>query len=199
MSLSSSSRTWSPDWVLIRNLGRVKYFGISYAVLVFVPVAASFSWFPINLNIKYAYLASIFYAFAIALYQFMCPKIIKDYEKEQEYVRDNLDMFLREYADLKIEIILPNLNKLEVDQRVRIERLIRETEKSPDNVDLKSELAELVNSIYPKSVQRVLITEYNEAMNKHQWAIWISGLFYCLGTLIVLGLLIGKSIDVFTH
>jgi hypothetical protein len=107
------------DWLVIKSFGKVKYFNISYVALLTIPIYAdiagrtngNLSLLPIPDSIRYIYLAGFLYALGIAIYQYACPTILKNYDRIQDYIRDNYEILLNSYPDLKYNIVSANLEK----------------------------------------------------------------------------------------
>lgn len=188
----------SINWQTIKHIGQVKYFNISYVAILGIPLAKEIIdkfnslhekkiYFLPN-TIVMLYFASLCYALGIALYQFFCPKIIKSHDTWQEYVRDNYDMHLMAYPDLKLQIVRTNLSKNQKETRDKIEELAKEETK-----EAKAELNDLLDLVLPSCLQQYLIGEYNEANGKHKVIIYLSAFFYISGTLVIAYLLFHKS------
>jgi hypothetical protein len=199
-------------WSVIRNFGRVKYFNISYAVLLGVPILAE-SYkaiysavhlvnidiqFPLTL--KLIYLSSLCYAIAIAIYQYFCPETVKQYENEQIYVSAQQEILERAHPDRKCEIVLTNLLESQQGARVKIIDLQTQLAKvlTPDRDTIISELNKLVDSLYPSCIQRFLIKQYRKELLTRPWARYISGILYLAGTLLLSYSLIEKTYSVFS-
>jgi hypothetical protein len=153
--------------------------------------------FPATLKLLYA--STICYAIAIALYQYFCPRIIKLYETELDYVNSAYPVYLRAHPDKKVQIVLANLLQSQSDIKDQIEALKRELDDSLSgtNDELQQKLDSIVKAKYPSCVQRYLLTEYERATKKHPAVIWTAGLLYSAGTLLLLYLLFQKSLIVF--
>lgn len=186
------------DWQTIKHFGKIKYFNISYVAILIVPIAnevinyvnTSFEEpkFFIPCTIIFLYASSLFYALGIAIYQFFCPKIIKSYDKVQDYIRDNFQIYMMAYPDLKIEIIRANLSDLQDKSKEKIEALlIAETDES------RVELEKLTEMLLPSCVQQYLTKEYNNELVKYKFLMWASLLLYITGSIIILFLLFNKS------
>lgn len=195
----------SIDWTVIRNLGRVKYFNISYVVLFGVPIAAevyakrgdSAPDFPGTLQAVYA--ASILFAIAITIYQFCCPSIVKAYAAREDYIAALYDQYLRANPDRKFEIVLANLATTQADVQARLVDLKKNATDtlSADAASATTNLNSLVDGLYPSAIQRFLAKKYDREKSARKWAIITSAVFYTVGSLIILVLLVLKSITVF--
>ena len=201
------------NWKTVKNLGQIKYFNISYAVLLVVPIVANCVHL-INGNqndkiialpdtIKWLYTASLIYAIAIAIYQYKCPQIIKDYVSAEDYVEKNQKQFENKFPDIKLNIVLPNL-KLPAQSETREKILSLHKEISASNihdekVSRTAELDQLLNLVYPSTIQNHLTTKYDSVNIQGKWYIWISGILYFLGTAIIFVLLILKTLIVYTN
>jgi hypothetical protein len=196
------------NWITIKYFGRVKYFNISYAAILAIPIYIDFAGkinstagiavADIPLSIRLIYLASLLYAFGIAIYQYACPKIIKDYDKVQDYIRDNFNIYITSYPDLKYNIVIANLDDLQRKSKDRLESLHKEVHANENDTAKRKELDELVNSLLPSCVQNNLTKEFNGALSVRKFWLVLSFLFYVAGTLLILFLLIKKSIVVLT-
>jgi hypothetical protein len=188
-------------WSIIRALGKVKYFNASYVVLLGVPLLAEvyaaihkrieYPDFPPSL--KLLYLASICYAIGIALYQYFCPAIIKMYSRDTDYFLAEKEVHLNARPDRKLEIVLANLLPQQKDTRSRLEELMGL--KNPTTKE-QSELDLILETQYPSSVQRFLLADYRRNNTKFRPLIFVCGLFYVVGTGIMLWLLVQKSMKV---
>jgi hypothetical protein len=188
----------------------VKYFNISYVVLIVVPlIATSFETanekfgygFTMPPMVKDLYFASIAYAIAIAIYQYRCPAIIKEYINAEDYLEKNLEQFKGIAPDLKFYIVLAHLNKnTQSESFNEVVELFANQEAEADPVrktELKVLLDQKLNEVYPGSVQAHLLKRYvNENKKDSAWC-RLSGLFYLIGTSIVTWLLIIRTVIVF--
>jgi hypothetical protein len=200
------------NWRTIKNFGQIKYFNISYVVLIIVPLLANTFE---TLNEKYGYhltvpdmvkslyLASLIFAIAIAIYQYRCPQIIKEYENKQDYIAKNLEQFKNKAPDLKFYIVLAHLNRttqIEIYSEIldlfsKISEVTDETEKTK----LKVQLDEKLNTVYPSTVQTHLETNYDTSNTKESFSYWLSGILYFIGSLIIFILLIIRTFIVFSN
>lgn len=200
------------NWLTIRNFGRVRYFNLSYLVLIGVPIIAETYELLYRLDtgstisltfpptLKLLYIASIFYALAIAIYQYFCPTIIKVYETEEDYLEAKQEIYERIYPDLKYNIVLTNLDgtQEEIKQEI-IDTKARYRQTMGDEKRLlKEELEQRLDLVYPGCVSRHLAHEYEKAQNRYRAAIYLSGVLYLLGTGLLVYLLVMKTITVIT-
>jgi len=186
------------DWQTIKHFGKVKYFNISYVVILVVPIVKEIFekinhslnkevyFIPFTIVILYA--ASLFYALGIALYQFFCPKLIKSYDKVQDYIRDNMQIYLTAYPDLKLQIIRANLTDIQKESKAKIEALLKE-----DTTASRATLEKEMESLLPSCVQHFMTNEYNTSLTKYKILMWLSFLLYLIGTGIIVFLLFRKS------
>ncbi len=199
------------NWKTIKNFGSVKYFNVSYVVLILVPLIASTIQV---LNAKYCYhfsippmmkslfVASLIFAIAIAIYQYRCPAIIKDYKNLQDYLDKNLELFLNKAPDLKFYIVLAQLDK--VTQKETYDKIfsnytkISETTSETEKTRLRAELDRSLNNVYKSSVQSHLEKKYNDTNGQEKFSIYLAGLLYLSGTAIILILLIIRTLIVFS-
>ena len=199
------------NWTLIKTFGRIKYFNISYLVLFLVPFLVDFyviiidkkigvSEFPFRLQILYS--ASLAYALGIAFYQFFCPQIIKKFNSDFDYVNSYLEIDKELFPDKKLEIVISNLTDAQAEIKDEIIRLQEEIDRNQLNKEklkeLEPELNEKISLVYNGCVTRFLLNEYSDSKKKNSIAIYISGLFYIIGTIALLILLIEKSFKVLT-
>lgn len=200
------------NWKTVKIFGQIKYFSISYAVLLIVPIIANtfhtlntkFSYILILPDtVKWLYTASLIYAIAIAIYQYKCPAVVKEYQNIQDFIDKNLKLTENKFPDLKLNIVLANLNletqKETYDEIVflleKVNGTLDQTEKSKTTSDLNS----LLDKIYSSSIQNHLSTMYNNELKKGKFYIWLSGLLFIAGTVIIVLLLILKTFTVYTN
>lgn len=200
------------NWRTIKNFGQVKYFNISYLVLLIVPLLAnSFEMLnerfgyqlTVPSTVKSLYFASIIYAIAIAIYQYRCPSLIKEYINRQDYIDKNLEQFKNKAPDLKFYIVLAHLDKEKqaetynqiLDLYTKISTEANDLEKTK----LKVQLNETLIQVYPSSVQAHLEKKYDDENVKESLSYWASGLLYVAGTIIILILLIIRTSIVFNN
>jgi hypothetical protein len=200
------------NWRTIKNFGQVKYFNISYVVMIIVPLLANtfemlnrkFGYeLTVPYTVKSLYFASIIYAIAIAIYQYRCPAIIKEYLNLQDYIDRNLEQFKNKAPDLKYYIVLAHLDqrtqKATYDDIIGLYSKISEATHEHEKAKLNVELNEKLNLVYPSSVQSHLEKKYNEDNVKESFSYWTSGILYLAGTLIILILLIIRTSIVFNN
>jgi hypothetical protein len=200
------------NWRTIKNFGRVKYFNISYVVVIIVPLLANtFEMINEKLGYKLAlpstvkslYLASLTYAIAIAIYQYRCPSIIKEYKNAQDYIDKNLKQFENKAPDLKFYIVLAHLDRTTQEptynEIIELYSKISKTLDEETKTKLKVELDNKLNTVYSSSVQSHLTKKYNDENSKEKFSYFTSGFLYLLGTLIVLILLFKRTIVVFNN
>ena len=197
------------NWRTIKYFGKVKYFNISYAAILIIPIyidfasklnnSIGFEISQIPISIRLIYLASLSYALGIAIYQYFCPNIIKEYDKVQDYIRDNFEILLKSYPDLKYQIVTTNLDDdLQSQSKKKIEELNQKIIDGNTDEKIKSELKKLIDSFLPSCVQNYLNNDFTSALTKNKRWMIASLVFYIVGTAIVFGLLINKSIVVLT-
>lgn len=199
------------NWSLIKAFGRIKYFNISYLVLFLVPFLVDFynvlikmdfgiAEFPFRMQLLYS--ASFAYAIGIALYQFFCPQIIKKFDSDSDYVKNYFEIDKELYPDKKLEIVISNLTDAQSDIKSEIIRLQNEIDKNPldkQKVEvLEAELNEKISLVYNGCVTRFLLKEYDSSEKKNGVAIYLSGIFYLIGTIALLSILLEKTYKVFT-
>lgn len=200
------------NWRIIKNFGQVKYFNVSYAVIVIVPLLANTfhmlnEKFHYNIllpeTVKYVYTASLIFAIAIVIYQLGCPLIIKDYQTLQDFIDKNLKQFENKLPDKRLEIVIANLNnETQKDTKNEIISLYKfdttgftlEQKISHDN-----QLNEKLNEVYSSCVQSYLTIKYDTANKKYPLLYWLSGTLYLLGTGIITYLLIIRTYTVYTY
>jgi hypothetical protein len=200
------------NWRVIKNFGQVKYFNISYAVLIIVPLlAGTFEMLnekyhynlSVHCTVKSLYYASIIYAVAIAIYQYRCPSIIKEYLNRQDYVEKNLEQFKNKAPDLKFYIVLAQLDKTTqaaiYNEIIELYTKISQTDSEVEKTKIKIQLDEKLNLVYSSSVQAHLEKTYDSENSKEKFSYWTSGILYMAGTLIIVILLIIRTIKVFNN
>lgn len=200
------------NWRTIKNFGQVKYFNISYVVLIIVPLLANTflmlnEKFGYHLTVPYTvkslYFASIIYAIAIAIYQYRCPSVIKEYINRQDYIDKNLEQFKNKAPDLKFFIVLAHLDKITqaatICEIVDLYAKISATTEDLEKTKLKVQLDEKLNLVYPSSVQSHLEKKYDADNSKEWFSFWASGILYMTGTLIIVILLIIRTAVVFNN
>jgi hypothetical protein len=116
------------------------------------------------------------------------------YERDIDYLEAEKDLHLNARPDRKLQIVLSNLLKEQKDTRNRLEELNKLP--NPSSAE-QAEFDSIIAAQYPSCVQRFLLTEYQRANTSRWGLILICGLFYVVGTAIMLWLLIHKSIKVF--
>src|SRR5260221_6261655 len=198
------------SWRTIKNFGQVKYFNISYVVMIIVPLLAN-TFEMINeklgyhlsmpYTVKSLYFASIIYAVAIAIYQYRCPSIIKEYDNLQDYIDKNLRQFENKAPDLKFYIVLAHLDKATqlatYDEILGLHTEISKTTEENEKIRIKAKLNEKLDTVYSSSVQAHLTKKYNDDNSKVWFSFWAAGVLYVVGTLIILILLIIRTVIVF--
>jgi hypothetical protein len=199
------------NWSTIKNFGKIRYFNISYAIIIIVPMLANIlqhynesagEHLQLPSTVKSLYIASLIYAIAIAIYQYACPSIIKDYENLQSYIDKNLEIFKNKAPDLKFYIVLANLKTTQEQTKQEIILLngkISSATSEADKIKIKIDLDEKLNTVYAGTVQNYLETVYNTANSKNSLSIWASGVLYIAGSLIILILLIIRTILVLNN
>lgn len=201
-------------WTAVRNFGTVKYFNISYVVMIGVPVLATIyqaiqsKWlnshitFVFPSTLKWLYAASIAYAFGIALYQIFCPPEVKTAQTIDEYVHIFKELYERALPDKKYNIVLTNLDSLQKDSSDRLvalhEKLFTTLQDSTQRQVTQTEYDGLIELLYPSCVQRYLIKDYSEKVKSRTIAIWASALLYFTGTGIMLYLIFCRAYLVFS-
>ena len=198
-------------WLTVKAFGRVKYFNISYVILVSVPIAAELYAaiyshvmslaivleFPLTWKLIYA--ASLCYAIAITIYQYFCPDIIKQFDDVEAYVTAYQPLFERAYPDRKYEIVLANLSEIQQDTRTELVRLHDKlsSAKPEQRSRCDQEFRALLDALYPACVQHFLVKAFENAKIDRELAMFTAGSLYVVGSLILGGLLLWKSATVF--
>lgn len=198
---------------MVKNFGRVKYFNISYIIMIGVPLLATIyqslqnSWikqhvdFDFPSGFKWMYTASISYATGIALYQFFCPKEIKRFDTSDEYVNVYQDLYERAYPDKKYNIVQSNIADSQEDTMNKIHHLNNVLKNVSLGVEerkiVQMEYDDLLNMIYPGCVQRFLFKDFEIKSKKNKAALWLSAAFYFGGTAILLKLIFCRAVLVF--
>ena len=207
------------DWTTVRYFGRVKYFHLAFVVIIGMPLLAQLYEvvlrtllkipFDITLTFpftfKLLYLASLCYAIAIALYQYFCPTIIKNFETELTYVDAAQHIHEHSYPDRKYQIALGHLKESQegiknnlIVLRQELDNLFRDpAAKAQDRKEIQDNLNSLVDSVYPSCLRTFLIKEFDRARLKYPLALYSSGFFYSAGTLLLIFLLVRKTLHLF--
>jgi len=198
-------------WTTVRGLGNIKYFNISYVVLLVVPIvfdmyekaAPVMQWFgapaPFPITLRVLYAASFFFAIAIATYQYRCPKEIKKFGEAHEFITAQYEIFRRAQPQYRREIVLSHLDPtLEVDTRQRILALSERIQNpvGQEQAIAKGELDALILGLHDDAVQRYLGKEFDKQNASRPVARWLSFVLYVIGALLVLGLLVVRSYGV---
>ncbi|MCZ7595654.1 MAG: hypothetical protein M5U16_12715 [Hyphomicrobium sp.] len=206
-------RQWFP-WTIVRIFGSLTYFNISYAVLLVVPILHELyaravpimQWlgapgeFPVTLQWLYA--ASLTYAAAILLYQVCCPPEIKHSRTREDYIQSEFEVFQRYDPHHRVEIVLARLHpESDVNWRNKIEALLRESNTASTSAERESartELDALLAKMHAHAVQEYLGGVYDMKNLSRPLARWLSLALYISGCVILFGLLIVGSIEVFS-
>ena len=199
------------NWRTIKNFGQIKYFNISYAVLILIPIIANIfevlnsrygQCLHVPITVKSLYATSILYAIAIAIYQYRCPPLIKEYVNVQDYIEKNLDIFKNKAPDLKLNIVLAHLDKstqeATFNEIVQLFRKCSGTE-GEEKILCSQRLDAKLDLVYSSTVQSHLEKKYEIANKQEPGSYWASGVLYVIGTLIIIILLILRTIVVFTN
>lgn len=201
-------------WSRIRTFGKIKYFNISYIVLLIVPlvydakekIGRLLQWvadaIPLTGSLKWLYAASVLYAIGIALYQLFCPKIIKRYESEEEYIDAEFDQWKRVHPHHRLDIVRAGLDpRVDDEASKKIEALLKEIDQASrsEQLEPQNKLDELLKILHADVVQRFLLKKYeSEDVGGIKIVRWMAFLCYVFGSLIVLAILIVKSVRVFS-
>lgn len=195
-------------WETIRFFGQVRYFNLSYVVIVGVPVLAELYEvlyrvhygvtlsLPFPLSLKVLYAASLSYALAVAVYQYFCPAIVKVYASSEAYLAACQESYERAYPDRRLEIVLANLTDSQHQIKNELVTLSGRLTTEFD-ASARRRIDELLHEFYPSCVQRFLLAEYAHAARRCSLAIYTAGVLYILGSACLVYLLVLKSIDVF--
>jgi hypothetical protein len=199
-------------WSTVRSFGNVKYFNVSYVILIAVPILAELhhkaatssdsfaSTVAFPAMLRWLYAASLFYALAIAIYQYFCPSIVKTYANMEDYLDKNHEIFFRSHPQHRLNIVLTHLDP-EVDSELQamIQQLIdrRDNSVGTDRAKAEEELEVILNKLHPDAIQRFLTKDWALKNVKFRPALWISFALYVVGTAIVVVLLIKRSFHVF--
>ena len=199
-------------WSTVRGVGNIKYFNISYGVILGVPIlhelyakAVPFmKWFgapgPFPETLRWLYAASVCYALAIGVYQVFGPSEIKRFGKnDDEYLRTQYETYMRALPNHQLNVILAHLDaNLDRATHDRICELLemRKSEQEKERLMAQSQLDELVLALRPDAVQRYLLKDYEAKDRSRAIARWASFLLYIAGTVIVLILLIARNYEV---
>lgn len=201
----------SIKWTTVRGFGKVKYFNISYVILLVLPIlfelhkkAAEASEFFKNTvdfppTLRWLYAASFLYAIGIAIYQYFCPPVIKRFGNVDEYLTDFHQLFLRSHPHHRLNVVLTHLEP-DIDSGIKnkIDQLTAKIDSTDgtDKIETQKELDTVIESLHADAVQRFLTKDYEAKNEGSPPALWASFILYVLGTLILLTLLILKSLYV---
>jgi hypothetical protein len=207
------------DWPTVRNFGRVKYFHLSYVVIIGLPLFTQMYEValrtalktPVNLSLtfpftfKLLYVSSLCYAIGVAIYEFFCPSIIKLYETELMYVDAAQRMYERMSLDRKYTLVLAHLKDTQKDIRNNLielkqtfdNRLSDPTSTSIDIKEVHENLKELIDFAYPSCIQASLMKDFEDARGQYPLAIYTSSFFFMAGTFLLAFLLIRKTLHLF--
>lgn len=194
-------------WSTVRGFGNIKYFNISYGVLLGVPILHDLyaksvpfmEWFggsrAFPVTLKWLYGASVCFAIAIVLYQWFCPAEIKRFGKnEDEYLRAQYEIYERALPNHRLNVVLANLDSnLDGNVYIQIHDLLvrRDAAIGERRLQTQRELDDIVKQLHPDAVQRYLLKDYGR-LNLTNWpARWFSFGLYLFGTgvlLVMLGL-----------
>jgi hypothetical protein len=192
-----------PKWSAVRAFGGVKYFNISYAILLLVPLLyelhSHIRWpssLPFPDTVRFLYGASLFYAIGIACYQYFCPSDIKRFGHVDEYVEAQYDLYLRANPHHRLNIVLTHLDP-KVDGEVQTTILTKKEDiqklHGGERIAAQAELDALLQALHPDAVQRFLVKQYEKNDLIRPVARWCSFVLYLVGTAIVLWLLARRS------
>lgn len=200
------------NWRIIKNFGQIKYFNISYGVIIIVPLLANTFHmlnekynYDISLpeTVKYVYTASLIYAIAIVIYQFFCPQIIMEYHNIQDFIDKNLKQFENKLPDKKLEIVLAHLDKETQkstrDEIISLYRIDTIGFTLEQKINQNNQLNEKLKEVYSSCIQSHLTKKYNNENKKYPILYWFSGALYILGTIIIIYLLIIRTYTVYTN
>jgi hypothetical protein len=200
-------------WSTVRAFGSVKYFNISYAVLVSVPVVhalysmtAPLTTFfgapaPFPDTLRWIYGASFAFALGIILYQLRCPAIIKRFGTDTDkYLEAEYESYRRALPSHRLSIVIANLDR-DLDRAVyeQIQTLLERRDKAiaSDRAAAQKELDEIIDQQHADAVQRYLLKNY-ERLNESDPVCRLASLgLYLAGTGILLILFLCKSYNVF--
>jgi hypothetical protein len=197
----------SPKWTLVQGFGSIKYFNVSYLVLLIVPLLAGLqqkfphiSSFVPDLRLTYA--SSIFYAIAILLYRVFCPPEISRFGNDRdEYIRTHLDMHLRALPNRRYEILLanldPNLDKQLIDRVLELVEA-KNLAHDPRSKLHEAELENITAKFLPDAVQRYLLKKYSALNESFPLARWAAFVLYSSGTAVLSYLIVYNSFRVFS-
>ncbi|HJU05480.1 MAG TPA: hypothetical protein VJ692_10045 [Nitrospiraceae bacterium] len=208
------------DWLTVRNFGRVKYFHLSFVVIIGLPLFAqvyevalrTLLKTPFSLSLtfpftfKLLYVSSLCYAIGIAIYEFFCPSIIKSYETEVMYVDAAQHTYERAYLDRKYGLVLAHLKDTQrdiknnlIDLKLNLDKLLSDPMSSPaERKEVQENLGHLLDVVYPSCIQAVLVKNFEDARHQYPLAIYTSGIFFMAGTFLLAFLLLRKTLHLFS-
>jgi len=200
-------------WSTVRGFGNVKYFNISYGVLLGVPILHELyaktvpfmEWFgaldhPFPTTLRWLYGASVSFAIAILMYQWFCPVEIKRFGKnEDEYLEAQYEIYKRALPNHRLNVVLANLDRdLDRDVYERVQSLLKRRDSTigQSRLQVQCELDDIVNQLHPDAVQRYLLRDYERLNLRNPLARWASFGLYLVGSGILLFLLGWRSYGV---
>jgi len=199
------------SWTTVRNFGNVKYFNISYGVLLIVPILAELynravpamrslgAPGPFPYTLRWLYGASLCYAIGITLYQYFCPPNIKRFADSNAYIDAQYDILERAAPHHRLEIVLAQLDSrvdAEIEKKISELRNLIGRAAGEKRREAEDELSRLVLTLQPDAIQRHLTRQYVRENAAKPMFLLISFVSYIAGTLILLGLLVQRSWDV---
>jgi hypothetical protein len=197
------------NWQTVKKFGEVRLFNFTLVLMAFPLLALIIR--ELNENglktivfpddLKYLYGVSLCYFLVMLIYNLVCPKIIKEYKSQEDFIHARQKLLEASNPDKKYEIILTNLSE---DQKIVSERLIElrkllgeETLNHSQKTNATAEYNKLIEQHYSSCIQRNLVREFKGTNSSRKVGIAMAMCLYLLATGIFLYLLIGKASLVF--
>lgn len=199
------------NWTLIRTLGNVKYFGISYGVLVGVPLLADLYVKANNANaapdnllsfpptLRWLYFASFAFAIGFTIYQLFCPQEHRRFATSDEYLTNAFELYERSQPQHRKQIVLARLDSL-IDATVIKEiKTLSEAVATADDCDRNKRQAALtayVDTLHADAIQKYLLLRFGDLDRSRPIARWATTISFALGGFVLLILFLLRSYTV---
>jgi hypothetical protein len=200
------------NWTAIRTLGNLKYFGMSYGVLIGVPLLADLFAIAAEINaipgrplslpptLKWLYFASLAFAAGFTIYQLFCPQEQKRFATPDEYLENAFERYERAHPQHRVNIVLARLDpNVDAGLIERIKQLTKEIGKSEigDREQKQTELDDYVDSLHSDAVQKYLLLEFEELDKSRPIPRWLVTISFAVGGFVLLILFLTRSYSVF--
>lgn len=154
-----------------------------------------FPEFPFSL--KLLFLASLFYAIGIAIYQFSCPEVIKAHACDVDYYNAEKEIHQNARPDNRLAIVLAQLLPEQKAVTDRLDELVRLQNESPNSAR-QAQIDAIIDKHHGSCVQQFLLRNYARENSSRLPGILACLFCYVAGTLVMSWLLIKKCVDVFS-